>query len=692
MRSTTWGGLVAAFLVSSCSGGGSGGSDDGNILMNDVDVPVAFTFETSSDLSVFVVDAARADNVRIQIYAIDEESLEEIDELEQPNPIDDEDDPGAGEEVEEYDQPETGLQLIAQGFPNENGVFETKIRRPSYVENFFIVRGEAGSYTTATVAPEGTDLSYTFPETARVPQAARSTVAETNVGDFLYAVNGRGEFYSIDLQTNNSTELINLPFGSIACALDRVNNIMYVANKSSPYELMTYDPTTDEFTLVSNLSFGFPRMEYNPADGLLYIGKNDWFYVLDPPTGTILASYRIFGMQNPKSGGDLVLAEDGTWYMTAFSGLYSLTFEEDSATATRISSDNLPFNPTSLALDEDQETAYMCTNEGNSRFVAMSVQDGAFEILNTFSHKVNDLTQFYVDDTEFATTDTDGDGVVDDYDDFPDDADYAFENYTPSVFGWGTLGFEDLWPDEGDYDFNDLVVNYRINRVADANNDIVELRCLFRVKAVGAEFINGFGMQLPLDPEFIQSVTGSQVTRGAVSLDSKGLEQGHTGESVVIVFDAANDQVDDGIDDIMNTVTGSIHYEPVDINVTITFTTPIDPEDLGTPPFNPFLFRTADRDSEVHLRGQEPTDLANTNLFGTGDDDSVPANGRYYVNDRNLPWAINIIHDFAYPEERSALIEAFNNFETWAESGATQFRDWYKDNSGYRNTNRIYRR
>lgn len=29
--------------------------------------------------------------------------------------------------------------------------------------------------------------------------------------------------------------------------------------------------------------------------------------------------------------------------------------------------------------------------------------------------------------------------------------------------------FEDLWPATGDYDFNDLVLDYSINRVTDAS-------------------------------------------------------------------------------------------------------------------------------------------------------------------------------------------------------------------------------
>ncbi len=57
-------------------------------------------------------------------------------------------------------------------------------------------------------------------------------------------------------------------------------------------------------------------------------------------------------------------------------------------------------------------------------------------------------------------TDADGDGVPNDEDDYPNDGDRAFDNYYPAN-GPGTLAYEDLWPGKGDYDFNDLVLDYR---------------------------------------------------------------------------------------------------------------------------------------------------------------------------------------------------------------------------------------
>lgn len=51
--------------------------------------------------------------------------------------------------------------------------------------------------------------------------------------------------------------------------------------------------------------------------------------------------------------------------------------------------------------------------------------------------------------------------------------------------GWGTLMFEDLWPGYGDYDFNDLVANYKIQLYMQNNNKVNSMLIGIRVKAVG---------------------------------------------------------------------------------------------------------------------------------------------------------------------------------------------------------------
>jgi hypothetical protein len=74
-----------------------------------------------------------------------------------------------------------------------------------------------------------------------------------------------------------------------------------------------------------------------------------------------------------------------------------------------------------------------------------------------------DLTNFQT--INYTSNDSDGDGVSDQFDDYPDDPLRAFNNFYPSEDGFGTLAFEDLWPGKGDFDFNDMVIDYSINQI-----------------------------------------------------------------------------------------------------------------------------------------------------------------------------------------------------------------------------------
>lgn len=82
--------------------------------------------------------------------------------------------------------------------------------------------------------------------------------------------------------------------------------------------------------------------------------------------------------------------------------------------------------------------------------------------------------------------DADNDGIADNDEDYPNDQFRAFNNWFPAL-GLGTLLFEDLWPNIGDYDLNDLVVDYRFNTVTDALAEVVEIKYTFIVRAVGGQ-------------------------------------------------------------------------------------------------------------------------------------------------------------------------------------------------------------
>ncbi len=290
--------------------------------------------------------------------------------------------------------------------------------------------------------------------------------------------------------------------------------------------------------------------------------------------------------------------------------------------------------------------------------------------------------------------DTDGDGVSDPNDDYPTDPTKAFNNYYPSKTSFGTLAFEDLWPAKGDYDFNDVVIDYRFNQITNAQSKVVKIEGKLLLKASGAGFQNGFGFELPIPNSVVSNASGSILKDNYINVSSNGMEAGQS-NAVFIAFDnalkmfknqtSANQNGNAGINTTINGVSASSDT----MNITINLSQPTDLSAIGYPPYNPFIIVNKSRGVEVHLPNKANTSLANTSIFGTLQDNSL-APVRYYKTANNLPWAINIATGFEYPVEKAQIINAYTNFAAWAQSNGTIYTDWYLNKPNYRNTNLIY--
>lgn len=273
-------------------------------------------------------------------------------------------------------------------------------------------------------------------------------------------------------------------------------------------------------------------------------------------------------------------------------------------------------------------------------------------------------------------TDTDGDGVADNSDEYPNDATKAYNNYYPSANGKATVAFEDLWPTIGDYDLNDVVVSYRYNVVTNAANNVVSVNATYTLRADGGTFDNGFAVQFP-------------ILRSAVSgLSGATLESGQT-RAVVKIFDNTHNVLG-----AWNTLHGAASVDSVNFNVSFNVSGSASLSTFGLGAYNPFIWNGSagfGRGYEIHLPGQAYTQLADASIFGTYADNTSAAANRYYVSKTGgLPWAINIPDRFDYPLEKNDITSAYTKFATWVESNGTQYSDWYKNLSGYRVSSKIY--
>lgn len=283
-----------------------------------------------------------------------------------------------------------------------------------------------------------------------------------------------------------------------------------------------------------------------------------------------------------------------------------------------------------------------------------------------------------------AIPDTDGDGANDNIDEYPANKDLAFNNYYPNDKETATAGFEDLWPSKGDYDMNDLVIDFRHNFITNASNEIVKYEGFYRLRASGGSQKIAFCMGLPIKADVISEVTGAKS------------EDGH--EKVVFqIFDDSKKELGG-----WNTVMNQAKVDFKEYNVSFDVKTPIAMKDFGeVGPCDPFIWvneANKGRGFEVHLPGNAPTKYADQQWFGYADDDSNVDKAKYYLSKTNLPWAFVVPTNFDYCVELSMtgekqapdITQVYLHFAQWAQSAGEIYKDWYLDAEGFRNKDFIY--
>jgi LruC domain-containing protein len=240
------------------------------------------------------------------------------------------------------------------------------------------------------------------------------------------------------------------------------------------------------------------------------------------------------------------------------------------------------------------------------------------------------------------------------------------------------LAFEDRWPFLGDYDMNDLVVDYRYTVISNAQNKAIEMTAKYVLQASGASYRNGFGVQFPFASALVLSATGTKVTNSSVvSFGANGCETGQT-KAVIIPFDDAL-AVMNKPGGYVNTYVANSFTTPDTINMNITFTRGLSTAEFGSAPFNPFIIINKTRGREAHLPGYTPTQKIDISYYKTGEDNTSTANSNYFKTKTNLPWGIAFVEHFDYPAEGKVMNTAYTKFVPWAQSGGTMNNNWYKD-------------
>ncbi|MEG2318443.1 MAG: LruC domain-containing protein [Rikenellaceae bacterium] len=261
--------------------------------------------------------------------------------------------------------------------------------------------------------------------------------------------------------------------------------------------------------------------------------------------------------------------------------------------------------------------------------------------------------------------------------------------YYPAT-GMGTMMFEDLWPYYGDYDFNDMAFNYRIQMNMSKYNKVNQLFITLRIASVGGSIPYDLYLQL-------NNVKGSQIGEAFKYIDKNSVnptnivqikEGSYASEPALFRFDniKENSKRPKG-GSYLNTVKG---YEisksdMVEMSFFIDFGnggTSFDIADMGLDAFNFFIARkdiTNNKYTEIHLGGQKPSFLGGADydhLKGLSSQSNKSTN--FYYSNTNLVWGVNVPAEIDHAYEGIVFTYAYPEFAAWAQSAGAVNQDWYK--------------
>lgn len=232
----------------------------------------------------------------------------------------------------------------------------------------------------------------------------------------------------------------------------------------------------------------------------------------------------------------------------------------------------------------------------------------------------------------------------------------------------GVLGFEDNWPEQGDYDLNDVVMKYQSSVDYNIDNKVLNIIDKFTLAWTGANYKNSFAYEVPFDLSKASKVTVN------------GSETSSYSGNVITLFKDAKAEL--GVSNVNAEDMINQNIQEKTYTVSIQFNNPTLDKSVVVAPYNPFIkvFNSA---TEVHLTDHKPTTGAN-NRFPSGADISRgDVDGTYFICKDGFPFAIHVdarldasILNLDLKKKNQRIDKTYPKFAEWAKTRDPQIKWW----------------
>ena len=299
------------------------------------------------------------------------------------------------------------------------------------------------------------------------------------------------------------------------------------------------------------------------------------------------------------------------------------------------------------------------------------------------------------------------------------------KTYFPSKEGFAIAAFEDKWPLEADYDFNDVVIKYRTENIY-VDNYLARIDIYGQLLTYGASYNNGFALKLNQAYSNREEITGNHIIKEDVVLKINGktlMDTENKNELLgrKIIDDSNEIAVIRLIDDIKEELqkdsfdNSCIHnnedfyrstqecgdlgddfifFASIPIN-TIIENGPVILNTNAPLSFTPFIYSSPNdlrysdsswniaadvksRGLEIHLKNNKPNENSSSeNLYGYSADVSDADNT--FLNELGMPWGLLFTHNWYPPRSGLSILNAYPEFKDFIISNGTEKETWYEN-------------
>ncbi|MCM0236622.1 LruC domain-containing protein [Bacteroides fragilis] len=267
---------------------------------------------------------------------------------------------------------------------------------------------------------------------------------------------------------------------------------------------------------------------------------------------------------------------------------------------------------------------------------------------------------------------------------------YTQHVYKPAKNKYGTLMFEDMWPEMGDYDFNDFVINYQVQTTWGMNtnmqNDYLDITISLKLRAMGGSFPYRFCIQLPGKTTTMQGYPIYSPTFGREQIKDFKIESATKGigveflantQSPIFALTGLNSLKGPDGNQFYNTQAGKLIASSAETpTLVFSFKLQLDANDFGAIKrtfenfqtaydFDYFLQNT-NNGREIHCVGFKPTEL-----YKGYETDRKEAGKNYYCNKDGFVWALKAPVEMGWAVEKKDLLEVYPRFKSWLENGGS---------------------